>query len=186
MKKIKLLWILILLLPLPVFALEECKNPMLARDSPCLLLLSYNESCNLNVTIYQNATLLSSKAMSNFSKFICNATFDLKGIGTYTFFYNNSATGSLTIEEDVNAEYYLYIVVFIVFIFLMWLGYSLQESTPITIAGFLLGIIALDLFLNGFPNLDDNFLKNTFVIVLSGLSFFLMVAPDIEEIQRLF
>ena len=68
----------------------------------------------------------------------------------------------------------------------MWLGYAVQDSVPLTIAGFLLGIVALNLYLSGFPNLTDNFLKNSVAIVLAGLSFFLMVAPNLEDIGRLF
>ena len=185
MKKIIIFFIMGILLINISSALTECERIIFPSGSPCILFLPNNNtfrSCDLvNVTFYSNnqTKILSNKLMGNFTPFLCNVTFDFTNISTYTFFYSTGDSGSITIKEDVNNTYYLYVIAFIVFIILFIMGYWTKDTTFIVIDGMLCVVIAINLLVNGFPSLTNIFLKNSIVIVLIGIGFYLML-PLVE------
>jgi len=184
----KLITILIFILSIGlVSALDECKGTMNNNEVPCIVLLPVNVSltpCStINVSFYANSTLLSSQFMGEHNSFMCDANFTQTKFGTYTIFYSTGDSGSIIIEEDINNRYYLYVVATIIFFILLGLGFYLEEETFVIIAGFLSIILAINLFVNGFPNLTNDFLRNGIVIILAGIGFYFVLDPSIHLIE---
>lgn len=172
-----------------VMALDECRGTMNNNEIPCYILLPIEPTTqicsDINVTFYKNATeFLYNQTMSNFSYFNCNATFNGTSYGTYTFYYTTGDSGSIIVQEDVDNRYYLYLVFIVVFLSLIGLGYYKQENIFVILGGFMACAIALNLFLNGFPNLTNDFLRNTISIILSGLGFYFIIAPSIDYFEN--
>jgi len=191
MSDMKKIIIIILLLIVPAAsALLECKGTMNPKDIPCMTLLPNNvtiTSCSLiNASYYNGSIKIYQEVMQDYSSFYCNATFNITNHGTYGILYSTGDTGSIIVQEDVNNRYYLYVVVTIVFILLIIVGYRLEDTTFIVLAGMLCCVMAVNIFLNGFPDLTNEFLKNGIVIVLAGIGFYLIVGPSVEDIKGLF
>lgn len=185
-KKELIIGILLLsLIPL-VSAIDECKGTMHNNEVPCLLLLensSSNPCDTMTVTVYKNSSgILYTQQMVQYSPFLCNGTFNQTDYGTYTFQYSSGDTGSIVIEEDLDNRYYLYVVALIVFFILLAMGYTSEDNNFIIIAGMLLIVMAINIFLNGFPNLVNEFLKNGIVIFLAGVGFYLILMPSIRKL----
>lgn len=189
MKKIILIIVTISILYLSIVnALDECRGTMNDNEVPCVIFLPINISdtaCNtINVSFYLNSTYLESHFMIEHNSFTCFNNFTQTNWGTYTFFYSTGDSGSITIEEDVDNRYYLYVVVALAFFILLGLGFYLQDGTFSIIAGMLCAVIAIDLFMNGFPGLTNEFLKNGITIVLVGISFYFIIAPTVEFFEN--
>ncbi len=184
-KTIILTLTLILILPFVLAELDNCKGTMFQQDIPCLLLLPVNVSvtpCNtLNVSVYGNgSTLLYIQTMHEYNPFKCKATFNQTSFGTYTFQYETEDTGTIVVEEDKFQQYYLYVAVLIVFFILVGLGYFLEEGVFTMIAGMLAMIIGINIFVNGFPNLTNDFLRNSITVVIWGVGAYLILAPAMK------
>jgi len=188
-KKTIILTVLIVLLVPTVIALDNCKGTMYESDIPCLLLLPVNQSvtaCNtLTTSFYNNgSTLIYTQTMAVYSPFKCNNTFNHSSFGTYTFQYGTGDTGSITVEEDEYQQYYLYWVVLIVFSILVIVGHLMEISEFTMIAGILAMIIGLNIFINGFPNLTNVFLKNGITVVIWGVGAYLIIKPAMEFFEN--
>ena len=174
------------LIPL-VSAIDECKGTMHNNEVPCLLLIensSSNPCSTMTVSIYSNESgLIYTQQMDQYSPFLCNGTFNITTYGTYTHQYSSKDTGSIIIEEDVDNRYYLYVITLIIFFILFGLGYKLEDPNFIIISGMVAIVMAINLFLNGFPNLVNEFLKNGIVIVLFGIGAYLVLVPSIEQFE---
>ena len=179
--------VFILLIPL-AFAIEECKGTMNNNEVPCLVLLPVNTTstaCNtIEVGFYNISTFLNSQTMEEYSPFSCNVTFNYTEFGTYTFNYSTGDSGSIVIEEDVDNRYYLYIVALTLFFMLLGIGYFKEEKFFVILSGMLSCVIAINLFLNGFPNLTNEFLKNGIVMIFAGIGFYFILAPSIDYFER--
>lgn len=171
-----------------ITALDECRGTMHNNKVPCMLLLQFNETpliCgSYSVSIYNQSTLIYSETMGNYSPFMCNATFNQTGYGTYNFQYSTGDTGSIVIEEDIDNRYYLYIVALITFFILLGLGYYLKDRVFITLSGITLIVTALNIFINGFSNLVNELLRNGIVVVLWGIGAYLIIAPYLEFFEN--
>ncbi len=178
-----------LIIPI-VFAIDECKGTMNNNEVPCLVILPVNLSttaCNtIQVAFYNDSIFLNEQTMEEYSPFSCNATFIHTEFGTYIFNYSTGDSGSIVIEEDVDNRYYLYIVSLIVFFILLGIGYVTEEKFFVILAGMLSCVIAINLFLNGFPGLTNEFLKNGISIIFTGMGFYFMIAPSLEYFEREF
>ena len=185
MKTIIYVFISIVLISI-VSALDECKGTIFDTDVPCLIFLPYNNDCtSVEMYVYSNgSTLLDFRYMYQYNPFTCNTTFNYSTYGTYTFNYSTGDTGSITVEEDVNNRYYLYVVALIAFLSLLGLGYWLEESMFVILSGMLSIVIAINLYVNGFPNLTNEFLKHSIIIVLTGIGFYFMIAPSLEDLKE--
>lgn len=185
------LLIMIFILASSVLGIEECKGTMHNNEVPCLILLPTDQSVypciNINVSVYKNASIfVYNQTMQQYSYFTCNATFTQTDYGTYTFYYNSTGdSGSIIIQEDVDNRYYLYVIFIFVLIALILLGYYKQENIFVILGGFMACAIALNLFLNGFPNLTNDFLRNTISIVLAGIGFYFIIGPSISYFESL-
>ncbi len=176
---------LILIVPSVMAELDNCKGTMFQQDIPCLLLLPVNQSitsCNtLDVLVYNNgSTLLYTQTMAIYSPFKCNATFNQTAFGTYTFQYGTEDTGSIVVEEDRFQQYYLYVAAFIVLLSLVGLGFWKHDGTLMTIAGMWAMIIGINIFINGFPNLTNTFLRNGMTLIMWGIGAYLIILPGME------
>ena len=189
MNKTILLGIVLVLIVLPMaFAIEECKGTMNNNEVPCLVLLPVNTTetaCNtIEVGFYNISTFLNEQTMEEYSPFTCNATFNYTEFGTYTFNYSTGDSGSIVIEEDVDNRYYLYIVALTLFFMLLGIGYFTEEKFFVILSGMLSCVIAINLFLNGFPDLTNEFLKNGIVMIFAGIGFYFILAPSIDYFER--
>ena len=187
MKKILLL-IVLLLIP-SIYAYDECKGVINTNSLPCKLLLpalSTTDCATINISYYNETTYLSNATMTRYNLIYCYVNFTQTKYGTYSYYFTTGDSGSIIVEEDKNNSYYLYIVSLIVFVILIALGYWKEEVTFITLGGMLLCAIAINLWLNGFPNLTNDFLKNGIALVIGALGAFLIVAPYVDELERYF
>jgi len=91
---------------------------------------------------------------------------------------------NFTVEQEVESEYYLYVVSIIVFFALLSLAYYVEEPVFAIVSGMLSIVIAVNIFVNGFPNLTNEFLKNGITIVLVGIGFYFILAPSIEFFEN--
>ncbi len=186
MKKTIILTVLIVLLvPTIIAELDNCKGIMFENEIPCLLLLPVNQTttpCNeLQVLTYNNgSTLVATETMAIYSPFKCNATFRQTTFGTYTGQYGTEDTFTIVVEEDDFQQYYLYVAVLIVFFILVGLGYFLNEGVFTMIAGILAIIIGINIFNNGFPNLVNDFLRNSITVVIWGVGAYLILVPAMK------
>ncbi len=170
---------LILILPL-VSSIENCKGTMFQQDIPCLLLLPVNQTttpCNtLGVSVFNNgSTLLYTQTLGIFNSFKCNATFDRTDFGTYTGQYSTEDTFTIVVEEDDNQQFFLYVAAFIALAVFIWIGFWKQDGIMLTIAGMFAMIMGINIFVNGFPNLTNTFLRNGITTIVWGVGAYLLV-----------
>ena len=185
----KLITILIFILSIGlVSALDECKGTVNPNGVPCSVLLPVNTTltnCNtINVSFYSNTTLLESHFMTTLNPFMCNGNFTQTDFGTYGIQYSTGDSGSITVEEDINNAYFLYVISLIVFFIMLGIGYSIEDEVFLILSGMLSIVLALNLFINGFPGLTSAFLQNSIVIVLAGIGFYYVLVPSIEVIEK--
>ncbi len=184
----KIIIILFLLIPL-VEALDDCKGTMFENEIPCLLLLPVNQSvtaCNtLSVSVFNNAsTLLYTQVMAQYNSFKCNATFNQTDFDTYTFQYGTGDTGTIVVEEDENQQFFLYLVSIGVLVLLIVLGFWKHEGIFLMIAGILAMIIGINIFVSGFPNLTNDFLRNGITLVVWGIGAYLILLPGMDFFEN--
>jgi len=187
MKKTTIIEIVSLILSISlVYSLDECKGTMLTNEIPCLVLLPYTDDCTtVGIRFYRNgSTLLGDRLMAQYSPFACNQTFNYTSFGTYTFNYSSGDSGSIVIEEDENQELYLYLFAFFVYFVLVGIGYWKEEGTFLMIAGILAMIIGINIFNNGFPNLTNEFLKNSMVVIIWGVGAITLFFPIMEFFEN--
>jgi len=182
----KTIFLLIFLLIPIALAIDECERTVFDTDVPCLILLPNSTSCDsITISFYQNTTFLYTQTMSFYESFNCNVTFNQTEQGVYTFLYSTGDTGTITVTEDIDNRYYLYLVAVLFFFGLLFLGYYLEDGTPTILAGMLSCILAINLYQNGFPLLTNEFLKHCVIMVLLGLGFYFILAPSIEYFENL-
>lgn len=169
-----------------VIALDECKGTMFTNEIPCLVLLPYTNDCTtIGIKFYTNgSTLLDNRLMSQYSPFICDQTFNYTSFGTYTFNYSTGDSGSIVVEEDEEQQYYLYVVVLMIFFILVGLGYWKGEGIFVMMAGMLAMIIGIVIYIYGFPNLTNEFLKNSITVVIWGVGAYLILEPAMDFFER--
>ena len=148
-------------------------------------------SCNIQI-LTENYSVIVNAPMREMGAGFYNYTY-AAGVGNYLCRVNctqgelyTSGTCDFNVRADPNGPYYFYIVIFIFFVFLMWLGFYLERAMPLTIAGFLLGVVGINILMNGFPGVTDHFLQESTGIILIGLAMFLMVAPNVDELGKMF
>ena len=173
----------LLLIPI-VSAIDHCESEMMPGEIPCMVVSTwdYPGDCNAyQVSIYdETPSLLTTLNMSLYGVTgRCNVTFEYTERGSYTLNFTSSDAGTIIVNDSEN-RYYLYIVALAVFIVLLILGFWLQEAPFVIISGMLSVVMAIHIYMNGFPNLANTFLQNGIVIVLAGIGFFLIMIPSIE------
>ena len=187
MNKTILLFLIILMIPI-VMAVENCKGTMFVNEIPCSILLPVNVSvtpCNtIGLSVYNNATLLYTETMGELNKFNCNGTFNQTPIGTYTFLFGTGDSGSITIEEDENQQYYLYVVALIIFFILLWIDYKIEDGWFTMVAGILAMIVGISLYVSGFPNLVNDFLRVGIALPFWGVGAYLILVPVMKFFEE--
>ena len=186
MKKLIVILIFILSIGL-VSALDECKGTVNPDEVPCSVLLPVNTTltnCNtINVSFFSNTTLVDSHFMNTLNPFMCNGNFTQTDFGTYAIQYSTGDSGSITVEEEINNRYFLYVVSLIVFLIMLGIGYHIEDEVFLILAGMLSTVLAINLFVNGFPGLANTFLQNSIVVVLAGIGFYYILVPTVELIE---
>ena len=170
-------------------AIDECKSNMYIDSVPCLVMLPNNMTkvaCNgIMVSFYLNSTInVYNETMSQYTNFLCNATFNQTDLGTYTFYYSNGDSGSIVLTENKDDRYYLYISAIIIFIGLVIIGFKTENIWFLVFAGMDILMTGIYLYLYGFPNLTNSFLKNGISAVLLGLGLYFILAPQLDEMEK--
>ncbi len=166
---------------------KECIIAETCQDAAC---------GNCSITVYNNSGALkipqSNMNIQTPYIYTYNASSSLWNMGVYPYTINCTnnkvCQGDCQVEvkrdcEGGNDAYYLYIVVYVIFFILLGLGYYLKEGAFVIIAGMLSIIMAINLFMNGFPTLTNLFLKNSVVIILAGIGFYFVLIPSLEYIE---
>ena len=82
-------------------------------------------------------------------------------------------------EEDDNQQFFLYVAAFIALLIFGGIGFWKQDGIMLTIGGMLAMIIGINIFINGFPNLTNTFLRNGITTIVWGVGAYL-IAKGIE------
>jgi len=159
-----------------------------------------NANCNLSIynetdVVYQNLSMEQYGFLYNYSL----GKTDLP-IGTYRAkiecHKSNSDNLNCTdvylgecnfvVIENVDLQYYLYLSAILIFFILLGLSYWLEEPIFAILSGMISIVIAVYLFVEGFPQLSNDFLKNGVVVVLVGIGMYLVIAPSLDWLERWF
>lgn len=190
MKKTILILLMLIVNFSMAYSITECQVLMKDNEVPCYVLLPNNASktqCStINVSFYSNYSFVSSQLMYNYTPFLCNATFTHSSVGTYSFYFTTGDSGTITVEEEKNNVYYLYLTALIIFFILFGISYYLEDNTFIVLSGFLCLFLAFNLFVNGFPGLTSTFLRDAIIVVLAGIGVYIMIVPTIEYLETHF
>ena len=186
MIKKNIIYILIVLLLFPALssALDICGDtPQVNTDcamvTPAITCSSYTYTIfNTTNNVIEQGTLTQLRGQVYYFNFNQPA-------GDYLISLCDGGLREITVS-NLNEQYYLYVVAAMSIIALLILGYKIEDTTFIIISGMLMGVMALNIYLNGFPNLANDFIKNGIVIVLTGISFYLIIAPSIEWLEKWF
>ncbi|KKL08290.1 hypothetical protein LCGC14_2577330 [marine sediment metagenome] len=185
--------ILILLIAVPLVTAICCE-----RNQDCIIVETCQDAAcgNCSITVYNKtgAVKIPQSVMNieNIYLYTYNASTSLDNYGTYPYAINCTnnkvCRGDCRVEIKTGCEgnfniFYLYIVGAIIFFVLLGLGHYMEEPTFIIISGMLSMVLAINLFINGFPNLTNEFLKNGVVIVLAGIGMYLILIPSLRYLE---
>ena len=168
---------------------EECIISETCQDGAC---------GNAKITIFNRTgtVYIPTQDMKMVTKFTytLNLTKQITKFGVYPYVINSSTNktceGDCQIEVKRSCEgkgqdeFNLYIVAIVMFIIFISLGYYFEESTLVIIAGFLSMVIAVNLYINGFPHLESEFLKDAMVIIFAGIGFYFTLIPSINYFEN--
>jgi len=185
----RILFLILLLLIPTATAISQCNSPIETVDVPCMIVTAWqypNACSSYSVRIFNsNTTLLSERTLGSYgSSGRCNITFNYSTADSYLLNFSSGDSSSIIVKDENNI-YYLYVVAIIVFIILLYLGYSLETPVFTVIAGMVSIVLAVNLFVNGFPNLTNAFLKNGIVSILAGIGMYLVIAPSLHYFENL-
>lgn len=187
MKK-TILFIFFLLIPV-ANAIDVCKDtPKIS--TPCMMLTPEIARCDkytyevfyANVTTEAGGHSITDGNLSVYNGNIYYFNFTEAG-GDYLIRLCDGGTREIIVDNDDN-EFYLYIFSVLAFLGFLGLGYYLKDGTFVILSGMLSIIIAVNLFVNGFPDLTSEFLRDGLVAVMLGLGFYFILNPTIEELEE--
>ena len=176
---------LILFLSTVAYAMDECSGKIDTDDVPCHVFLPNNETgtpdCDgITISYYFNETFLYSQAMTNFTPFLCNSTFNQTDLGTYTFLFSTGDIGSIILEEGLKMILMLY---FVIAMIIAMLGVALwkEDTTLASIGGFLTMILGIWIGIDGFGTLN-NLLSNAIAVVFICVGFYIVLKVNLESL----
>lgn len=181
-------WLLLFLIIIPfAAALDDCQTVMEPSDVPCLLRSSWTyDSCTRTTIQIYNSTPILIQSL-NYSDYgttgLCNITWNISAAGSYYWNDSQKEGGNITIDTD-NSQYYLYITAIFLFFILLGIGYYKEEVLFVVMSGMICFAISIYLYNTGFPNLTSIFLKNSISVILFGVGAFLILAPNMEWLER--
>lgn len=193
MRKLTLLLIFLVLIPsLNAICCEKNKDCVISetcQDAAC-------GNCSIIVYNRSGTTMISRTSMEVVNPYLYtyNASTNLSNYGTYPYAINCTndkiCQGVCQVEvvqecEGENEEFYLYIVSFVIFAILVYLGYHYGIGIFVMIAGMLATIIGIVIYIYGFPNLTNDFLKYSIAIIIWGVGAYFILAPALEYFKEL-
>lgn len=181
-----------------------CILPIICSAELCDSNVAVNESCIIATPTLYCGSYTYDVIAENGTIVRDDQSMTLLNNSVYVFEFNASEGGYIidlcdgstkqvkvtsTIEDDISTlvtdrtteyEIYLYWVCFLLaFVFLI-LSANFQKFFAI-FSGFMFTVIALNLYLNGYPGLDNDFLKNIVSIICAGIGFYFILAPTLTE-----
>lgn len=137
-----------------ILALDNCKGVMNPNEVPCLLLLQFNQTplvcTDYSISMYNESDFLYSQNMSNYSPFMCYATYNISSLGTFNFQYSTGDTGTIKMEAGyMNIVTYIFLFGMVVMFMIMMHTFKKQEGVSISmgaISGGLCFLISAMLF----------------------------------------
>jgi len=163
---------------------KKCIISEICQDAAC-------GDCRITVYNRSGTVKIPQDDMEEISSYLYtfNISKDTLDYGTYPYAINCTnnkiCQGVCLVEvmqecEGENEEYIFYMVSIGIFFVLVILGWWKTEGIFIMIAGMLAMIIGIALFIYGFPNLTNEFLKNVIVVVIWGTGAYLILVPAME------
>ena len=184
------LYSLILLLLIPIINAICCE-----KNKDCIISETCQDAacgnCSIIVFNRSGTVMIERTNMPDVDPYLYtfNASTNLENYGTYPYAINCTndkiCQGVCQVEvvqecEGENEEFLLYIISFVVFAILVFLGYYYEEGTFTIIAGMLAIIIGIVIYTQGFPNLNNDFLKNSIAIIIWGVGAIVMFFPIMQ------
>ncbi len=182
----KKLILLIALFFIPIVSALECEQ----EDTCNIVQVCSDSDCgNCTIEIYTpEGNLIDSGVMTETNQTIYEFSTTLNDTGTFPLLIDcdNGQTCISECEVIVEADniYYLYVIALAFFFVLLGLGYYLEEPVFVIISGFLSCIIAVNLYINGFPGLTNEFLRQMIIIIFVGIGLYLIIAPSIQYFEN--
>ncbi len=190
MKKLLIFFIMFIIYINSVISLDECNAVMVSEDVPCRILLPLNTSktsCgDVNVSIFRNSTLVDSQFMIEVNEFFCQGNFSEEEITTYTIVYSTGDSGSITIQENFTNKLLIAALFIFMFFILLFLGIKTEEPSFYILGGMFLTILGIDIYINGFPKLENEMLRNSITVLIIGTGMFFMLGPLIDWLENNF
>ena len=184
MKKLIIL-ILMLILPYSVSALDLCQDAPQVKKNCAMATPTISQCTNFSYNIYNTSgTLIQTGTMTLLKEDIYYFNLTMEE-GKYIIRLCDGATREVIVFNDPNIPFYLYIIASLTLVTLLGLGFYLHEGTFVILGGMLAIIISVDIFIGGFPNLTDEFLKNTMSIVFGGIGFLFVLLPSLEFFENM-
>ena len=187
MKKIILLSLILLFLPSVSAVL--CDDRTSPIDIPCGVVTPVITCANFTynlINITSNTTLIANGVMLATPNGTYNFTFN-QPLGDYQIILCDASTATITVAFETGTDFSnLYWLGFLIFVILIGLGFWFEDPVFTTVAGFLAVLLALAIFILGFPGFTDRFILNSFSVVLTGIGLFFIIAPYFNEIMKLF
>lgn len=165
-----------------------CEDIIESTSDGCLMVTPTVTNCaNFNYNIYNNeSTLIESGNLTIFNTGTDIYSFNFtQSTGSYIVELCDGTTREIQVKDTElnNNIYYFYVIAFLLMIALLVMGFSSQNIWLVILAGMLSITLAVSIFFNGFPSIDNEFLKNSAVIVLAGMGMYFVIAPYLEENQ---
>lgn len=180
-------WIILisifLLLP-TVMASELCENTPEINKGCTMVTPDLTQCTTFDYKIFDiNGTVVETGDLALLEDNVYHFNITLEE-GEYIIRLCDGAVREIIVKEDLNNRYFLYVTSVLIFFILLIIGYYIKDETFLIIAGMLSIVLAINLFINGFPGLTNDFLKNGIVIVLAGIGFYFVLAPTLEVIEE--
>lgn len=171
----------IFILSFSVSAYDECKSKQPADQVPCLVLLPSTSCSNISISFYNGTTYLQNTNMTTYSPFVCSAAFNFTALGTYNFNYSTGDSGSIVVTEGSTMINLLYFAIVLV-VGLMILGLWLNNQPILAIDGFLMLILGIWMFVNGY-SIYNNMITQMIAGIFCALGGYFLTMSTLSMIE---
>ncbi len=191
-KKQRLIIVVILLAVLPLISAAACPatNEVDISDMPCeeiTPIIQNQTECNVTITDINNSnnnyTIEMTQRGDDSWNYSFNVNYSNSSVTSYyqTLCDNSTSTVTINFEETANEYWYIFLLFFLVFAVIFIIGEWKQNFIFKYIAGALLLIIGLYIFINGIPGQALSFLDSgdssawvswtSFILIFLGLAY---------------
>jgi len=185
----KLVWIIVLaLLVIPMVSAATCTDEVAYDTLPCDVITPVINCTEYNATVMNidNASFNYSTAMLPVGDGTYTFEFNYTEIGGYSIVICDNSSSTINIVYSFSIEernYWLYVFVLLTALTFYLLGKYLTDDAFPIISGMLLCVLAIHFIINGYPNLTNEFLRNSVFFILLGIGLYLIANHSIKYAQ---